>query len=157
MIQPRATSRFRSDDGQALVEFALVLPIMLMLLFGIVELGRAYNYWVDQTHLANQAARFATVDRSPSGGSIGAYVKAQGTTAELRNGSGQVGPALSICFSLPSGTSNVGDPVKVEAKSTFHWIPILGLGGLTTTNISGSATMRIEKAPTSGAWGTGCT
>lgn len=142
--------RIRDDEGQALVEFALVLPIVLALLFGIIEFGRAYNYWVDQTHLANQAARFAAVDHRPvSGQTITGYVRAQGTSSELRDGTGQVSPGLRICLTT-SGT--VGDPVTATATSTFHWLPILGVTSL-STQIVGRATMRVEKAPSSYASG----
>ncbi len=35
--------RFRSESGAAAVEFALVVPILLLLVLGIIEFGRAYN------------------------------------------------------------------------------------------------------------------
>jgi len=134
--------RYRNEEGQALVEFALVLPIVLALLFGIIEIGRAYNYWVDQTHLANQAARFASVDHRPvAGQTITQYVRGQGTTSELRGGTGHVSPGLRVCIST-SGA--VGDPLTVTATSTYNWIPILGLDAV-STQIVGRATMRVEK------------
>ena len=39
-----------------MVEFALVLPILLLVLFGIFDFGRAINYWIDATHMSNEAA-----------------------------------------------------------------------------------------------------
>ena len=140
----------RDDDGQALVEFALVLPVFLLLLFGMIEFGRAYNYWVDQTHLANQAARFAAVDHRPvAGQTITQYVKAQGSTAELRNGTGQVGPGLKVCLAT---TGAVGDPVTATATSTYHWLSILGVSTASST-ITATAKMRVESTPTAYANG----
>lgn len=134
--------RHREEEGQALVEFALVLPIILALLFGIIEIGRAYNYWVNQTHLANQAARFASVDHRPdSGQTITEYVRGQGTTSELRDGTGHVSPGLRVCIAT---TGAVGDPLTVTATSTYNWIPILGLTAV-SSQIVGRATMRVEK------------
>ena len=145
MHRTHTQSRFRNDDGQALVEFALVLPLVLALLFGIIEFGRAYNYWVDQTHLANQAARFAAVNHRPvSGQTITQYTKDQGSTSELRDGTGQVGPGLKVCLTT-SGV--VGDPVIATATSTYHWLSILGVSAVTST-ISADARMRVESAPT---------
>ena len=46
------------ERGVALVEFALVLPLLLVLLLGMIDVGKAVNYWNDETHLANEAARF---------------------------------------------------------------------------------------------------
>ena len=44
------------ERGVALVEFALVAPILLVLLFGMLDFGRVFNYWIDATHLANEGA-----------------------------------------------------------------------------------------------------
>ncbi len=137
--------RLRDDDGQALVEFALVLPILLLVVLGIFEFGRAYNYWVDETHLANQAARFASVNHRPDAGqTITQYVRNQATTNELKNGTGQVSPGLKLCITT---TGTVGDPVRVDATSTYHWLSFLGVSQL-QTQIKGSATMRVESPPT---------
>ena len=57
--------RVRDEEGVALVEFALVLPMLVMLLFGMLEFGRAINYWLDANHLANEGVRFAVVNRNP--------------------------------------------------------------------------------------------
>ena len=57
--------RFRDESGTALVEFAFVLPLLLVLVLGIADFGRAFNYWIDSTHLANVAARYAAVNKNP--------------------------------------------------------------------------------------------
>jgi hypothetical protein len=45
--------------GQTLAEFAITLPILLLLLFGIVEFGRIFQAWVTLQNSARAAARFA--------------------------------------------------------------------------------------------------
>src|SRR5512133_2417626 len=52
----------RRDEGQALVELALILPLLVLLVIGVVDFGRALNIKNDETHLASEAARFAVVD-----------------------------------------------------------------------------------------------
>ena len=61
-FHPRAV---RNEDGAALVEFVLVLPLLLLLLIGMLDLGKAFNYWIDETHLANEGARYAAVNKNP--------------------------------------------------------------------------------------------
>ena len=57
--------RFGRSDGQTLVEFALVLPIFLLIVMGIFEFGRAITYWHDLNNTAQVAARYAVVNRYP--------------------------------------------------------------------------------------------
>src|SRR2546423_11636397 len=53
------------ERGVALIEFALVLPMVLLLLLGMIDVGKAVNYWNDETHLANEASRAIAVNNSP--------------------------------------------------------------------------------------------
>jgi hypothetical protein len=152
----RTRSLHRCEAGVALVEFALVLPLLLVILFGMLDFGKAFNYWIDETHLANEAARWAVVNKNPGGGTLQEYIQQQADTPELRNGgtSSVPGP-LQICISFPNGSANVGDPVHVTASSTYNWLPLIGNRiGITQTTITGSATMRLEAIPTN--YGAGC-
>jgi Flp pilus assembly protein TadG len=156
--------RLREDEtGVALVEFALVLPLLLVLLFGMLDFGRAFNYWIDATHLANEGARWAVVNKNPGTGSLQQFVQQQADTDELRNGGSSAVPdPLEVCITFPpdsvTGQSGVvGAPVKVSASLTYHWLPFLSkhaLGGLLSTTVVGSSTMRIEQEPTN--YTTGC-
>lgn len=60
----RARARARSDRGQALVEFAMVLPILLILIFGIVDVARLYQAWVTMQGAAREAARYGVTGRT---------------------------------------------------------------------------------------------
>ena len=55
----------RREDGVAMTEFALVLPVFLLLVAGILSFGRVFFYWIQANHLANETARWAAVDRNP--------------------------------------------------------------------------------------------
>ncbi len=48
----------RSEEGSSLAETALLLPVLLLILFGIVEGSRALNAWMVLTHETREAARF---------------------------------------------------------------------------------------------------
>src|SRR5438105_15914427 len=63
----RALRLGRDDRGVALTEMALVLPVLLLLILGMVDFGKAINYWIDDTHLANEGARMAVVNNNPAG------------------------------------------------------------------------------------------
>lgn len=135
----------------ALVEFALVAPLLLILLFGMLDFGRAFNYWIDSTHLANEGARWAVVNSTLSGSAnLQTYLRGQANTEELRTGGTSAVPdPLEVCIAFPNGRV-VGQPVRVTARVTYNWIPFLSneaLGGLTSTRVSSSSTMRLESVP----------
>jgi Flp pilus assembly protein TadG len=154
----RTGAKARGDQGVALVEFALLLPVFVLLVFGMLDFGKAFNYWIDETHLANEGARWAVVNKNPgSTGTLQEYIRSKATTGELRDGgTASVPDPLQVCIAFPAGSSNVGDPVKVTLTSTYRWLGVIAQRmSVTQTAISGSATMRIEAKPTN--YGAGCT
>jgi Flp pilus assembly pilin Flp len=51
----------RDQEGAAAVEFALLLPLLVLLLFGMIEFGLAFNTRIQATNAAREAARQAVV------------------------------------------------------------------------------------------------
>lgn len=51
----------KSEKGQSLVETALILPILLLLLFGIVDFGRIFHAYLTLDHAGREAARAASI------------------------------------------------------------------------------------------------
>lgn len=164
------------SDGVAMVEMALVLPILLMILLGILDFGRAINYWNDVNQMAADGARYAAVNRNPgaalgpgtscAGSPTGAlslqeWLKRQAVTPELRCGiSTSVSTPLQVCIrsEAAGGTLNAGDPVTVIVRSKFNLLPLVGGdGGITTVDVRGSATMRLEQAATNFSADSVCT
>lgn len=140
-----------SEQGQTLVEFALILPLLLVLVIGIFDFGSAFNSKNDLNFLANTAARYAEVNSCAgcaSAGFTGAnairdYVKSTADTNQLSNN-------LDITFTLPSGsTGAVGDPLLVTACAPFAWLAGVTLPGLPTGSITlkSSVTVRILQTP----------
>ena len=139
--------RLKSEQGQTLVEFALILPILLVLVIGIFDFGSAFNTKNDLNFLANTAARYAEVNSCVDCGAgpnaIRDYVKSTADTSQLRDDS-----SFTITFCLPNGTSAVGDPLQVSAGVDFNWLGV-NLPGLPTglTTLTSTVTVRILQAP----------
>jgi Flp pilus assembly protein TadG len=55
--------QFRNERGQALTEFALVLPILALLLFGVIQFGIAFNNYITLTDAVRAGARKGAVAR----------------------------------------------------------------------------------------------
>jgi hypothetical protein len=136
----------KAEQGQTLVEFALILPILLLLVIGLFDFGSAFNTKNDLNFLANTAARYGEVNAcAPCGGqSIENYVKGTADTAQL-------GQNVSITFCLPAGsTGKVGDALQASATGQFPWaagakLPGLNFGNATLTS---TVTVRILASPT---------
>jgi Flp pilus assembly protein TadG len=155
------------EEGQALAEFALVLPVLMLIIFGIVEFGRGFNYWNNATQISAEGARFAIVNRKPDPNNIASLqsqLLSQGSTTELRSGgSTELPTPAHVCISFPNGTANVGDPVQVTMTFTYHWLGVLDnvsklidkkKGFTAATTFTSSSTMRLEAPPTN--YGAGC-
>jgi len=63
-----AERRTRRSRGQAMVEFTLILPLLLLLILGIYQFGQTYADYIQVTNAASDGGRKALVSRSdPSG------------------------------------------------------------------------------------------
>src|SRR5689334_10393730 len=129
-------SRLRSESGQSVVEFGMVVPLLCTLVLVFVDFGKSMNYWIDLTHVANQIARQAAVN-SPDLTTLSAEC-GQLETNELRTGSSSVDPAV-INVTYPSGTA-AGNVVTVRVSTRYKFIPFMG----TSWTIKGTASMRLE-------------
>jgi Flp pilus assembly protein TadG len=137
--------RLKNQRGQALVEFALILPILLAIIVAVFDFGSAFNQKNDLNFLANEAARYAEVNAcAPCTGSqkIGDYVQSSADTKALSQ-------SMSISFCLPDGTNNVGDPIQVTASAPFNWLGVLKGSGLPggPITIRSTVTTRILAQP----------
>ena len=148
-------SLIRREDGQALPEFALVLPILAVVLFAMIAFGKAFNYWNDATHISAEGARYAAVNGKPfptDPASLQAQLLNQGDTNELRNGgTDALADGAEVCIDFPDGTAQRGHPVRVTMTFTYSWIPLLGLDD---TAITSTSVMRLETTPTN--YSAGC-
>ena len=131
-------NRKRRDGGQALVEFALIFPIFMLVLLGIFDIGRAVFAYNTITNSAREGARLAIVNQDST--SITSRVEGQSpaaapTTCVVFLKSGRT---TSDCATTPAADKcaaiAVGCVASVEVRSLFQAItPIIG-------NIMGPAT-----------------
>lgn len=134
----RTHHRFGSRRGQALVEFALVVPMLLLMLVGIIEFGRAWNMSQVVTDAARQGARTAAVlnpDPSASVDSVRAVV-----AAALQSGNVNASTATVQVDNFQAGSNT---PVTVTVAVPYQFVifgPVMALAGQTFTN--GTITLR---------------
>lgn len=129
-------------SGIAAVEFALILPVLLLFLFGIIEMGLAWHSKQVVANVCREGARFGTLyTATPSAdpnGDVETYV------AQVLN---QIGfPASQVVSITSTGAEGgTGTPVTVSV-SVSHYFPVLSpIAGLQSSiTINGTAVMRHE-------------
>lgn len=128
-----------SDRGQALVEFALVIPILLFLLLGIVDFARAWNKYEVLTDAGREATRLAVVDNGSTEAEVRTVVREAAARAGIT--------VQDADITIVEGAAR-GEPTTVTINHTheLRWVGwMLEIFTNTTTiNFSVASTMRRE-------------
>jgi TadE-like protein len=125
----RNRAAFRSERGQSLTEFALVLPLLMLVLFGIIQFGIVFNNYISLTDAVRSGARKAATSRNlpdPPGATI----------TQVRKAASELKPA-DLQVTVESTWVPLED-VRVSASYPYR-INLLGLvvasGTMTSTTI----------------------
>jgi hypothetical protein len=117
-VRRRATG----DDGAALVEFALVMPILAMFLFGILSAGMAWNHNLALAHAARVGGRYAATLPTRNYASMDAYLDAVETRvldgSEGSLATGVTGRLLCIAYVHPSGSTTLDQTRRKNLSGT---------------------------------------
>ena len=145
-------SKLRSSKGQSLVELSVTLPILLILVFGIIDFGLGMRSYISLSNAVREGARFASV-----GNPAGEPSDCDGVTNDTVYGrvcittGGLDLTELTPSVTYPSGVGP-GNSVIVAADYTYNFVTPLGdlldffSGGTfpTTISLSSSTDMRLE-------------
>lgn len=157
---------YKSSQGQALVEFVLILPILLILVFGIIEFSLIFYDQAIVTNASREGARRGSVaSYSPSTGAYDPLDLAEVQSVVSNYMSGRVigfgsgTPTTAVCWSAsPTGAwNNCASPplaqltppasnflrVTVTYPYTYLVLPNF-LGGNATLNLTAVTIMRME-------------
>jgi Flp pilus assembly protein TadG len=140
------------DSGQALVEMALMLPVLVLLLVGIFDLGRAVWLSNSLAMAVREGTRYGVVhgalSGSPAGPGSATYTAPDVDTAIAssvqRYATGI--PDLTVRATWPDGNANRGSRVVVSAS--FPFTPVLAqafLGSALRVTLQSSSTLVIEQ------------
>jgi Flp pilus assembly protein TadG len=143
----------RNERGQALAEFALILPLILFFIAGVVEMGRAWNVKQAVTDAAREGARYTVVkdDAIPTLDDVESKIEERlalaGVTTSTINFS-SADPACSVVADCFHNEAGYGKEMTVSVATQFPMGlmgTLLGWAGVpATVEISTTATMRNE-------------
>jgi hypothetical protein len=146
----------RREDGVAMTEFALVIPVFMLIVVGLLVVGRLFFYWIEANHLANETVRWAVVDRNPYYASTCTGFTPRPPCQSLQQharmqATEEFDDNVSVCIDFPDpdfpntfqNRADVvpGDPVRVQVELPVSFAEFFGVG----VTIRGSATMRLER------------
>jgi Flp pilus assembly protein TadG len=140
----------RKEDGAELIEMAIVLPLLLLLILGIVDFGFLFQRYVVLTNAAAEGARVSSLPGYTSA-DVASRVAAYATNGGIV---GSVS-AVTTPVSLPGagGGSWPGSQVTVSHVYTFNYIgPIASLfgggpGGSVTLTSRSTMRQQVAAAP----------
>jgi Flp pilus assembly protein TadG len=156
-----AGRRLRREDGQSLVEFAVVLPVLLMLVTGIIQFGLLFNKYLTLTDAVRTGAQTLALGRGLSDPCDPAVAQTLSSASATGLTSGEV--TLSFTAQTPpptpapttvsncgtgtypsetGGNENQGDQATVTAAQPFT-LAVFGLP-LFSLNLSASASDAVQ-------------
>ncbi|MCL4424994.1 MAG: pilus assembly protein [Firmicutes bacterium] len=107
----------KGSGGQSTVELALLLPVILFILFGIAEFGRAFNAYITLENAAREGARLGVTGASDA--EILDRVKAVAVTLDEARLTVQITPA--------EGARQRGETITVHTTYDFPLVvPLIG-------------------------------
>lgn len=137
----------RSERGAELVEFAIAMPVMLMLMAGIVDFALLFQSWEVTTNAAREGARLAVLP----GYDVNGYAVAQQRVADYLAAGGAQGAFATQITQVPlTACGQPGSGVRVAVTYTHSFLiigPVVGLINgtfLNTVSYTTSTVMRSE-------------
>ena len=145
---------FRDEErGQSLVEMALVLPLLLLLVVGIIEIGRYAEMSLLVTNAARAGVQYGAQNLATAGDTTGIQnaahnespvVTTAGVTSSILCGcSGQTPGACPVTSACGSSSHAV---VYLKVTTTANFSPLFNYPGIPSlTTLNGSAEMRVAQ------------
>lgn len=130
----------RREDGQALVEFALVLPVLLVIVLAIMKFGILFEQYLTLTDAVRGGARTLAIGR----GTANACTTADNQVVNSATGLGLQTSQISHTFTAPDSCTSLTSGNAVTITATYPVsVSIMGVTFL-STNLNVSATERVE-------------
>lgn len=124
----------KNRKGQAVVEFAMILPILLLILLGIIEFGRFYNAWLMVTNASREGARMASL----GGSTLQVEERIDNVMASFETN------RITVNID-PSGSRSRGDMVTVTVVYDIDPLtPMFGAITGGTLHLNADTVMRVE-------------
>lgn len=110
----KEVGNMKNNRGQALVEMALVIPILILLVFGMMDFGRVFNAYLVTSEASREGARAAVLNKTD--GEITSAVTNAGATINLVSSDVNITPAYPRSRGVPVTVTVTKDIVILTPK-----------------------------------------
>ena len=142
-LKSRSSRRLARRSGMAMVEFVIILPILLMLVFAIAEFGVLFGRWQTLCNAAREGARTAIVFRSPcDSATVEAEVKQR--VKDYASPLGMTITDADISVTGLCGPSTSSTTVSVTKPYVFDVLPNIAGSVSPSIDLVGNSVMRNE-------------
>lgn len=133
----------RDERGTAIIEFAIIVPMLLVLVLAIIDFGRMMAVSGGLAAAVREGARYAATSANPSDGTQQSAIKSR-VINEFQSFGGAALTTSNITIAVDNANANVTVSV---ANYTYQPItPVMRMIGAGTLNFSRSATFRWERS-----------
>jgi Flp pilus assembly protein TadG len=123
LMRPKRRSH---DSGAAAVEFALILPVLVLMILGMIEFSRAYNVQISLSNAAREGARVMAIHNDDTLARSAAVDAAPGLNPALTTGEVSVSP--SSCTSGQTVTVTISHDLPLLTGYFGVSLPMTGVG-----------------------------
>jgi len=151
---PRVRRESSKEKGQAMIEFALLLPVLLVILLGIIEFGRAAFYAIEVADAARAGAQYGSQSLADAANVTNIMAAAQNNAQDMGGALTVSGNPITTCVCPGSGgvagscaaaLTGCYPLVYLTVTTSYTFTPLFNYPGLPASyNLTGSSTLPVQ-------------
>ena len=130
-MRRRQTGLGADERGGAVLEFAILAPLLFAVLLGIVEMGRMFYVRQALEYATQEAARYYMLNPTTDSANV--------TTALRDAMAGSMGPSVSVAYSHTANCNGNATVTCSQITATYSYVPAAGFLNLATQNLTARA------------------
>ncbi len=140
MFKKSKRKKHENEDGQSMVEFALILPVFLLILCGIIDFGWLFYNQLSLNNACREGARYAVVNTADNADTSAIIEHIESTTTTVFANDGV---DITVAYTSPSDPTSGDIRVSMQAEISF-FTPVLSTVLGKEKTISSTVIMKVE-------------
>jgi Flp pilus assembly protein TadG len=130
-MRRRWSSLGADERGGAILEFAILAPVLFLILFGFLEMGRMFYIRQSLEYATEEAARFYMLNPTTDSSNV---------TTKLRNTmAGGMGPSVSVAYVDTPSCNGAVSVTCTQITATYNYAPAMGFLSIAAQTLTAKA------------------